>query len=189
MVILISGASCTGKTLLSKRILENHNISYYSIDHLKMGLYRGDISCGFTPTDANEHIGEKLWPILKGIIMTAIENKQDLIIEGAYIFPEYLSDFSAEYLKHILSVFICFTEKYIRSNYNAGIIEYRHVAEARGYEEDRPPEVFIQDHMTLMRKCEECEIRYFAIKLNYEEEMEKIYKFISESIESSSLNR
>ncbi len=93
MVILISGASCTGKTLLSKRIVENYKITYYSIDHLKMELYRGDQNCGFTPTDADEHIGEKLWPILKGIIMTAIENKQDLIIEGAYIFPEFLKKF------------------------------------------------------------------------------------------------
>ncbi len=89
MVILISGASCTGKTLLSKKIMENHSISYYSIDHIKMGLYRGSFDCGFIPTDDNEFIGEKLWPIIKGIIMTAIENHQDLIIEGAYMFPEY----------------------------------------------------------------------------------------------------
>jgi len=68
--------------------------------------------------------------------MTAIENKQDLVIEGAYIFPEYLSDFSMEYLEHILPVFICFTEKYIRSNYETDILKYRHVAEAREYEEE-----------------------------------------------------
>jgi len=36
MVVLISAASCTGKTLLAKRLLESHNISHYSIDHLKM---------------------------------------------------------------------------------------------------------------------------------------------------------
>ncbi len=72
MVMLKSGASCTGKTLLSKRISENHKTTYYSIDHSKMRLFRRDKNCGFSPTDANEHIGEKLWPILKGIIMTAV---------------------------------------------------------------------------------------------------------------------
>ena len=184
MVILISGASCTGKTLLSQKILENHHIPYYSIDHLKMGLYRADIDCGFTPLDANEHIGEKLWPILKGIIMTAIESDQDLVMEGAYIFPEYLEDLDQNYLDHILPVYICFTENYIRANYNSGIIKYRHIAEKRGYEEDRPPEVFIQDHTKLMEKCKASKINYFEIQTHYEEEMAKVYRFISQSIDS-----
>lgn len=185
MVILISGASCTGKTLLSKRIVENYKITYYSIDHLKMELYRGDQNCGFTPTDADEHIGEKLWPILKGIIMTAIENKQDLIIEGAYIFPEFLKSFSENYMIHILPVFICFTEKYIRSHFLTGIIKYRHAAETRGYEEDRRLEEFICDHMNIMQKCETCKSKYFSINMNYEEEMEQVFKYISASLESN----
>ncbi len=189
MVILISGASCTGKTLLSKKIMENHSISYYSIDHIKMGLYRGSFDCGFIPTDDNEFIGEKLWPIIKGIIMTAIENHQDLIIEGAYMFPEYLSDFSVDYLKHILPVFICFSEKYIRLNYMTGILKYRHVVETRGYDEDRSPEVFINDHMNLMRKCEERDTKYFAIEMNYEEEMDQIYRFIKEALDLDKLNK
>ncbi|MBF4692014.1 zeta toxin family protein [Fusibacter sp. Q10-2] len=185
MVILISGASCTGKTLLSQKILENHHISYYSIDHIKMGLYRADINCGFTPLDADEHIGEKLWPILKGIIMTAIENKQDLVIEGAYIFPEYLKDLSQDYCDHILPVFICFSESYIQANYNSGIIKYRHIAESRDYEEDRPQEVFIHDHTNLMKKCEAAEISCFMIQTHYEEEMAKVYDFISDALESA----
>lgn len=40
MIILISGNSCIGKTLLSQRLLEKYLIPYYSINHLKMGLYR-----------------------------------------------------------------------------------------------------------------------------------------------------
>lgn len=136
-------------------------------------------------TDADEHIGEKLWPVLKGIIMTAIENRQDLIIEGAYIFPEYLSSFSENYMEHILPVFICFTEQYIRSNFSTAIIKYRHAAETRGYEEDRPVEEFIRDHVSLMQKCEACKLKYFIINMNYEEEMEQVFSFISASLKSN----
>lgn len=70
---------------MSQRLLEKYRIPYFSIDHLKMGLYRGDSSCGFTPLDSDEVIGEKLWPIIKGMIMTSIENNQNMIIEGCYI--------------------------------------------------------------------------------------------------------
>ena len=40
MIILITGASHTGKTLLAQKMLEKYNYPYLSIDHLKMGLIR-----------------------------------------------------------------------------------------------------------------------------------------------------
>ena len=40
MIILITGASHTGKTLLAQRLLEKYHSPYLSIDHLKMGLIR-----------------------------------------------------------------------------------------------------------------------------------------------------
>ncbi|MGG3279359.1 hypothetical protein [Paenibacillus solani] len=92
MIMLISGNSSTGKTYMAQRLLEKYHVPYLSIDHLKMGLYRADMNCGFTPMDSTEDIGEKLWPILKGIMMTNIENKQNLIIEGCYILPHHLED-------------------------------------------------------------------------------------------------
>ena len=40
MIVLIAGASHTGKTLLAQRLLEKYKYPYLSIDHLKMGLIR-----------------------------------------------------------------------------------------------------------------------------------------------------
>jgi len=73
MIILIGGVGYAGKTFMAQKLLEKYNYPYLSIDHLKMGLYRAEIECGFTPTDSTELISEKIWPILKGIIMTCIE--------------------------------------------------------------------------------------------------------------------
>jgi len=67
MVILIGGAGYTGKTFMAQQLLEKYKYPTFSIDNLKMGLYRANMDCGFTPTDSSELIGEKLWPILKGI--------------------------------------------------------------------------------------------------------------------------
>ena len=44
MVILITGASHTGKTLLAQRMLEKYKYPYLSIDHLKMGLIRSGMT-------------------------------------------------------------------------------------------------------------------------------------------------
>ena len=89
MVIIITGASHVGKTILAQRMLEKYKYPYFSIDHLKMGLIRSGIT-DFTPEDDDE-LTDYLWPIVREIIKTAIENEQNLIVEGCYI-PFAMSD-------------------------------------------------------------------------------------------------
>ena len=83
MVIIITGASHVGKTLLAQKMLEKYKYPYLSIDHLKMGFIRSGITA-LTPEDDDE-LTYYLWPIVREIIKTAIENEQNLIVEGCYI--------------------------------------------------------------------------------------------------------
>lgn len=79
MIILITGASHTGKTLLAQRLLERIHFPYLSIDHLKMGLIR-DGQTHLTPSDDKE-LTPYLWGIVKEMVKTAIENNQNMIVE------------------------------------------------------------------------------------------------------------
>ena len=83
MIILITGASHTGKTVLAQRLLEKYKYPYMSIDHIKMGLIRSG-NTDLTPCDDGK-LTDYLWPIVREIIKTAIENSQNLIIEGGYV--------------------------------------------------------------------------------------------------------
>ena len=83
MVILITGASHTGKTLLAQRMLEKYKYPYLSIDHLKMGMIRSG-KTNLTPED-DDALTDELWPIVREMIKTAIENRKNLIVEGGYI--------------------------------------------------------------------------------------------------------
>ena len=100
MIILITGASHTGKTALAQKLLEKYKYPYLSIDHLKMGLIRSG-NTKLTPMSDDSELTEYLWPIVKEMIKTAIENEQNLIVEGCYIPPYWKEDFSLDYLKHI----------------------------------------------------------------------------------------
>ena len=83
MIILISGSSHTGKTLVSQRLMERLGFPYLSADHLKMGLIRSG-QTALTQAD-DEELLPYLWCIEKEIVKTAVENRQNLIIEGCYI--------------------------------------------------------------------------------------------------------
>lgn len=79
MVILITGASHTGKTLLAQRMLEKYKYPYLSIDHLKMGMIRSG-KTNLTPED-DDALTDELWPIVREMIKTAIENRQNPNVE------------------------------------------------------------------------------------------------------------
>ena len=116
MVVLITGASHTGKTLLAQRMLELHGYPYLSIDHLKMGLIRSGHT-ELTPEDDGE-LTAYLWPIVREISKTAIENRQNLIVEGCYVPFEWRQDFSEDYLSTIRFICLVMTDGYIDAHFD-----------------------------------------------------------------------
>ena len=116
MVILITGASHTGKTVLAQRLLERYGYPYLSMDHLKMGLIRSG-QTKLTPEDDDE-LTKYLWPIVREIIKTAIENRQNLIVEGCYVPYDWRRDFTDEYLDQIRFVCLAMTDRYIDAHFD-----------------------------------------------------------------------
>ena len=116
MIILITGASHTGKTLLAQRFLQKYKYPYLSIDHLKMGLIRSK-NTTLTPEDDNELV-EYLWPIVREIIKTAVENEQNLIVEGCYIPFDWRKSFDEGYLKFIKFICLAMSDDYINTHFS-----------------------------------------------------------------------
>ena len=113
MIILITGASHTGKTLLAQRLLEKYKYPYLSSDHLKMGLIRsGNTSLTLEDDDV---LTDYLWPIVRDMIKTAIENGQHLIVEGCYIPFDWRNDFDEQYQSSIQFVCLGMTDEYIEA--------------------------------------------------------------------------
>ena len=102
MIILITGASHTGKTLLAQRMLEKYKYPYLSVDHLKMGLIRSG-NTGLT-AENDDTLTEYLWPIVREIIKTAAENNQNMIVEGCYIPPDWRQAFDDVQRKRLATV-------------------------------------------------------------------------------------
>ena len=115
MIILITGASHAGKTLLSQRLLETYHYPYLSIDHLKMGLIRSG-NTELTPED-DDALTEYLWPIVREMVKTAIENHQHLIVEGCYVPLDLRKDFDEDYLSSIRFICLAMADFYIEAHF------------------------------------------------------------------------
>lgn len=150
MIILITGASHTGKTLLAQKLLEKYKYPYLSIDHLKMGLIRSG-QTNLTPYN-DEKLTRYLWDILKEIIKTAVENEQDLIVEGCYIPFDWQKSFNEEYLPQIRYVCLVMSEAYIDGHFS-DIAESENVIEKRLHEADFTAETVKRENEYYLQSC------------------------------------
>lgn len=164
MVVLITGSSHTGKTLLAQKLLEKYKYPYLSIDHLKMGLIRSN-NTKLTVTD-DEKLTDYLWEIVKEIIKTNIENKQNIIIEGCYIPFDWKKYFSEGYLKEIEYICLIMTEKYIKNNFQ-NISKYENIIENRKEKEIINFEKLIKKNKYNLEMCNKYNNKYILIDNDY----------------------
>lgn len=165
MIILISGASHTGKTLLAQRLMEKYNFPYVSIDHLKMGLIRSK-NTDLTPLSDDDELTAYLWPIVSEMVKTAIENKQNMIVEGCYIPFNWQADFEAEYLSEIKHYCLIMSEKYIRNHF-CDIKKYANEIESRLDDSDCTEQMLIDDNLRNLELAKKHNANYILIDDEY----------------------
>ena len=169
MIILLTGASHTGKTALAQKLLEKYKYPYLSIDHLKMGLIRSG-NTELTPMSNDEDLTRYLWPIVREMIKTAIENNQNMIVEGCYIPFDYEKDFEREYLDNIKYYCLVMSEDYIRNHFD-DIKSYANVIENR-LEDECVVEGVIEDNKRILELVKKHNVNYIFIHDRYEIDIE-----------------
>ena len=165
MIVLITGASHTGKTALAQRLLEKYKIPYFSIDHLKMGLIRSGRTV-LTPED-DDALTNYLWPIVREMIKTVVENGQSLIIEGCYIPFDWQKDFESKYLEHIRYYCLAMSRDYIINHYS-DIKGCSNVIEKRLDDDSCTMETLLRDNVRFLELAQEHNVNYILIDDKYE---------------------
>ena len=160
MIILIGGASHTGKTLLAQRLLEKHHYPYLSIDHLKMGLIRSG-NTNLTPMD-DDKLTDYLWPIVREMVKTAIENRQNLIVEGCYIPFDWEKDFAPAYREQIRYVCLIMSRNYIENHFE-DIRDHGSAIEQRLDDSGLSKDTLVRDNEQNLLLCREYGCRYILL--------------------------
>ena len=168
MIVLITGASHTGKTLLAQRLLEERRYPYLSIDHLKMGLIRSG-NTELTPED-DDALTAYLWPIVREMVKTVIENGHSLIIEGCYIPPDWRQDFDEGYLSRIRFICLAMSDEYIDAHFDEICVHSSDI-ERRLDDSTCTRDSLKEDNRRCIEAFTRCGERVTVIRSDYEKEM------------------
>ncbi len=166
MIVLIAGASHTGKTLLAQRLLERYRMPCLSIDHLKMGLIRSG-QTRLTPTSSDAALTAYLWPILREMIKTALENRQSLILEGSYIPFDWAAGFTPAEREQVRYFCLAMSERYIRTHF-ADILRHANVVEHRLDDSGCTQSSLLRENAEVLVGCRMHGIRPLLIDESYE---------------------
>ena len=173
MIVLIAGASHTGKTLLAQKLLEKYHCPYLSIDHLKMGLIRSG-NTDLTPED-DDRLTAYLWPIVREIIKTAVENRQSLIVEGCYIPFDWQKDFDSLYLSEIRYCCLVMSESYIKAHFS-DIKKYANAVEQRIDDSGYTLEHALRDNAYNLAMCQKAGCPFLLIDNEYPADMDIVFE-------------
>ena len=169
MIALIGGASHTGKTLLAQKLLAKYGWPYLSIDHLKMGLIRSG-QTHLTPLSDDDALTAYLWPIVREMIKTAVENGQNLVVEGCYIPFDWQKDFDAQYLPHIRYLCLVMNRDYICAHFDDIC---RHACDIeRRIADDVTVESVLKDNERTLRLAQAHGVDYLLIDETYDVDWE-----------------
>lgn len=105
------------------------------------------------------------------MIKTAIENKQNLIIEGCYIPFDWENDFAKEYLNNIRYFCLVMSENYIKNHFD-NIKKYASAIEYRLDDEWCTMESVLEDNTQFLKLAKKYNVKYLLIDDKYEIEID-----------------
>ncbi len=171
MVVIITGATHTGKTRLAQMMMEKYRYPYVSEDHIKMGLIRSGYT-DLTPED-DDKMTDYLWPVIREMIKTAIENNQNMIVEGCYVPFDWKKDFGDEYLHEIEFICLCLSDRYI-DNCFCDIKRYASCIETRSDDDYCRADIIKRENRFYLDGCTSHNLDVVLIENNYTEAIKRV---------------
>ena len=108
MLYIIGGAPRVGKTIIAQEFLERANVPFLSLDLLKMSLVKGMPQAGIDPMDTSAEVAEQMWPVVRGLSVTILENEREHLIEGDAILPSHTQELADEFPGDVRACFLGF---------------------------------------------------------------------------------
>lgn len=110
MLYLLGGASRGGKSRLARRLLAGRGVPSLHLDLLMMGFAKGLPGLGVDPETPAAVRGARMWPVVRAMAVTAIEDGVDCLFEGDLLLPEHAADLRDAHGEEVRAAFLGYAE-------------------------------------------------------------------------------
>jgi hypothetical protein len=106
LLYLIGGPARSGKSLLARRLLQMCQAPYFCTDYLTSGLAVGAPELKVGHELGNQLRGERIWPVLVGVLRNLVEVEPEYVVEGDALLPGRIASLRAEYPGRLRACFV-----------------------------------------------------------------------------------
>jgi hypothetical protein len=106
MLYIVGGAPRAGKSILARRMLEEHKVAYFPTDILMIGVAAAMPELGLKPSDPARTRAPIIWPMLRAMAVAILESGEDYLIEGDVLMPAHVVELRERFGSAVMSCFI-----------------------------------------------------------------------------------
>lgn len=183
MIYIISGASRSGKSIASRKLMDAIYTPYVPVDSLMMGFMNGVPSLGVHDKLWPHEIAGKIWPFLRACCENMISNHIDYIFEGEAFLPEKVRELMDKYPEQIKACFIGYSETEVSRKANEVKSHPNHKEDWLLNQSDDSINQHIQNMINysirIKAQCETTDIAYFDTSMTFEPIINEVIKFFT----------
>ena len=183
MLYLLGGSPRAGKSKMARLFTSETGIPCFELDYLKMGIARGMPEYGLDPNGGDQTIARQLWPVVKGMAMTYVENGRDCLLEGTYLLPEYVVELQQLYRDRIRACFVGYaaidTWDKVRQLRDYGALSGEWDWSSNDDDEARQKVEFLKQFSVYMKaECDKYGLTYFENSSDHQKTIDEVVRFL-----------
>ena len=118
MIYILTGIAKSGKSLISKKIVDTYLIPLISTDDIMMNLHRTSTIPDLDIHASDRSVAYKLEPFILKLITEYIENRKDLLIEGVHFNTSFSKKLLSRYPKDIKIIYMGYKDVTVEDKTN-----------------------------------------------------------------------
>ena len=183
MLYLLGGAPRTGKSILARRLVVEKRIPYFGIDALTTVLQESLPDLGIKHGQPFIFKAEKIWPILKSLLIHFIEEEPDYLAEGDALLPKHVAELEKKYKNEIG---VCFTG-FTKISPEDKLKEIRQFSDFKDdWTKERSDKEMLMDIKSMIEfskylkeECKKFDIKYFEISDNFQKNLDIVFNYLA----------
>lgn len=181
MLYVLGGASRSGKTLLSRRAVDEKKIPYFPLDALFWTLAKGAPEVGVRYEDPLVERAVHMWKLAKHLLGSFLREERGYLIEGDSIVPSQVNELIAEG-KSVRCCFLGYTQltkdeklTLVRQHHQGDIDWTRKIPD-----EEMLPMIdeMIEFSKYLKQECAKYNIKYFDVSHDFEGVRNEAFEYL-----------
>lgn len=184
MLYILGGSSRSGKSIIARRFVAEKQIPFFGIDFLittlqeipELGIHHGD---------QYEIKAERIWPLIKPMLLHLASEEPKYLIEGDGILPKHINELSKENPEKVKACFVGFCD--------ISPEEKLKIARDKGGNQDDWTKKYSDEEMIgfikgmidysnyLKRECNKYSIKYFDCSQNFPTFLDQVFDYLAPS--------